>query len=339
MFTLDSLRTDAFSWKTALSLATASKLSYEQEVAVQNVVRNSWGFAKCDFLDVGDTQGFVAQTSDVVLVAFRGTESLGDWLGNLNLLSTQRPYGSVHRGFLLGFELVHAKITQALAQGGTGTKRVLVDGPQPRGRPGYDRRSRVERDRSHYRHPHLRSATCRQLTVQGVHAGTIRGSVLPLRQRRRHRAAGAARIRACRQLDPLRRARKRGAGEQRRGIRGDRAPGSDRRGIQAAARGDQARPGRSGTARRRPGGRSRCKRRGFVSQPERSQPRSLPRHHPPACGCSIPRRRHRRRTGNAIGARIGRASRNRRPASAPTMRCRFSCVSKTPIGGPRRGRR
>ena len=40
MFTLDSLRTDAFSWKTALSLATASKLSYEQEVAVQNVVRN-----------------------------------------------------------------------------------------------------------------------------------------------------------------------------------------------------------------------------------------------------------------------------------------------------------
>ena len=90
---------------------------------MQNVVRNSWGFAKCDFLDVGDTQGFVAQTSDVVLVAFRGTESLGDWLGNLNLLSTQRPYGSVHRGFLLGFELVHAKITQALAQGGTGTKK------------------------------------------------------------------------------------------------------------------------------------------------------------------------------------------------------------------------
>jgi endonuclease G len=128
MFTLDSLRTDAFSWKAALSLASASKLSYEHEVAVQNVVRNSWGFAKCDFLDVGDTQGFVAQTSDIVLVAFRGSESLGDWLGNLNLLSTQRPYGSVHRGFFLGFELVHAKITQALSQGATGTKRIWLTG-------------------------------------------------------------------------------------------------------------------------------------------------------------------------------------------------------------------
>ena len=128
MFTLSSLAAEGFTWKAALSLAMASKLAYENEVIVGNVVRNSWGFAECTFIDVNETQGFIAHTPDVVLVAFRGTESLGDWLGNLRLLSTQRPYGAVHSGFLGAYLVAQGEIASALSQAGAGSKRVFVTG-------------------------------------------------------------------------------------------------------------------------------------------------------------------------------------------------------------------
>jgi subtilisin family serine protease len=128
-FSLASLFADGFTWQTALSLATASKLSYEGETVVTNIVRNSWGFDRCEFIDVNETQGFVASNDDVVLVAFRGTESLGDWIGNLRLRSTSRPnYGEVHSGFLGAYLVAQGEVMSALARAGASTKRVVVTG-------------------------------------------------------------------------------------------------------------------------------------------------------------------------------------------------------------------
>ncbi len=86
MFTLAALRNEGFSWQTALSLALASKLAYESGSTVANVTKSGWGFAKCEPLDRGETQGFVAIADDVVLIAFRGTESLGDWIDRAHLV-------------------------------------------------------------------------------------------------------------------------------------------------------------------------------------------------------------------------------------------------------------
>lgn len=128
MFSLSSLSAPGFTWQKALSLAMASNLSYENESLVKNIAKNSWGFDDCIFFDVNETQGFVAHNAEVVMVAFRGTESLGDWLGNLRLLATPRPYGKVHSGFLGGYLAVKDNIHGAFSTANAANKRVLVTG-------------------------------------------------------------------------------------------------------------------------------------------------------------------------------------------------------------------
>ncbi len=127
MFKLDSLRVDAFSWQAALSLAAASSLSYEASSTVVNVATNSWGFRECQFLDAGDTQGFIAKADDILLIAFRGTESLGDWIGNLSVLSEGwSPFGAAHSGFLRAYGAVRGTILNALPASGPPKKLWLT---------------------------------------------------------------------------------------------------------------------------------------------------------------------------------------------------------------------
>jgi hypothetical protein len=101
MFTLTALRQDTFSWDAALSLCFATRLAYEPSGTVENVTMKSWGFSRYLGLDRGEAKGYIAIAEGVVLVAFRGPESLSDWIGNLNLKYEPRAYGSVHSGFEL----------------------------------------------------------------------------------------------------------------------------------------------------------------------------------------------------------------------------------------------
>jgi hypothetical protein len=128
MFVLSSLRSDSFSWQTALSLALASKLAYERDSTIENVVTSGWGFTRHVPLDRGDTQGFIAIAADVVLVAFRGTESIGDWIDDLSVLPVARPYGSVHSGFLTAFSRVDADIRVALPAATVAGRKVWMTG-------------------------------------------------------------------------------------------------------------------------------------------------------------------------------------------------------------------
>lgn len=115
LFDAASLRATRFDWKTALSLAYASRLAYENSVLVRDIATNTWGFSTCDFIEADDTQCFVASSSEAVLLSFRGTENLGDWLGNLNVIATTRPYGKVHRGFLGAFQVVVSELRSRLS--------------------------------------------------------------------------------------------------------------------------------------------------------------------------------------------------------------------------------
>lgn len=115
-FSAASLASSDFSWKAALSLALASDLAYSPPGVVVDTALNVWKLKTCEFLAVGETQCFIGSTADVLLVAFRGTESLGDWLGNLNAFSTQKPYGRVHRGFWGGFQAVAELLEEAFWQ-------------------------------------------------------------------------------------------------------------------------------------------------------------------------------------------------------------------------------
>lgn len=99
MFDLQSLNQDHFTWKTALSMALASELVYQKEQAVQNVATRNWQLDGCTFIDRASTQCFVAHTEAAILVAFRGTSALNDWIANLGVSGTRRSYGVVHHGF------------------------------------------------------------------------------------------------------------------------------------------------------------------------------------------------------------------------------------------------
>lgn len=129
MFSLESLRVDSFEWKTSLSLATASNLSYASAAAVKNTAINDWRFASTDFFDVRDTQGFIAIAPGIVLISFRGTESVADWIGNLKLASA--PYdefGHVHFGFLECYGNVRASIVAAAKAAAADGARVWITG-------------------------------------------------------------------------------------------------------------------------------------------------------------------------------------------------------------------
>lgn len=128
MFSLPSLRNDPFSWQTALSLALASKLAYESSSTIENVTTSGWGFTEYQPLDHGDTQGFIAKADGVVLIAFRGTESLGDWIDNLDVLPAARPYGNVHSGFMEAFRRVERDIRVALPTGTVAGRKVWLTG-------------------------------------------------------------------------------------------------------------------------------------------------------------------------------------------------------------------
>ncbi len=114
-FAIGPLQGAAFDFPAGLSLGLASRLSYRTEAEVVALARDVWGLEAC-FFSVDDTQCFAARVGSTVIVSFRGTESRGDWLGNLNMLSTTRPYGTVHRGFLGAFQVVDALLQQQLTE-------------------------------------------------------------------------------------------------------------------------------------------------------------------------------------------------------------------------------
>ncbi len=118
MFAIDSLTDPGFSWRRALSMASASKLSYERQSTVENVLIHSWGYETVVFLDSEDTECFVAECDTHAILAFRGTKGIGDWIGNMNVIPTNEPsYGTVHKGFFDAFHDVSARLRATLPTG------------------------------------------------------------------------------------------------------------------------------------------------------------------------------------------------------------------------------
>jgi len=113
-FSIDSLSQHGFSWSAALSLALASQLAYQKQADVIASARH-WGFDHCEPITDGAAQCFVATTDDLALVSFRGTESVSDWLSNLNVIGIDAPQiGTVHAGFYGQFTALRQEIEAIL---------------------------------------------------------------------------------------------------------------------------------------------------------------------------------------------------------------------------------
>jgi triacylglycerol lipase len=99
-FAFDAQQT-AWSDRNALSCAMAAQLAYSDAPAVDAGIK-SWGFSQSVFLDRRGTQGFLAGSDEMILVAFRGTEpaKLKDWMTDADVDPVGFLGGKVHAGFL-----------------------------------------------------------------------------------------------------------------------------------------------------------------------------------------------------------------------------------------------
>lgn len=118
---------NGFSWQRAMNAALASKLSYLDADAIRSQA-SEWGFDHSEFFAQRRTEGFVAWDSRCVLVSFRGTKELGDWLTDLNALRSTVDYGEVHKGFLDGFNDVRERLRQILGDARPNGKKLWITG-------------------------------------------------------------------------------------------------------------------------------------------------------------------------------------------------------------------
>ncbi len=105
--------------KTAFSLAHAAYAAYEDDPA------NYPGFGNFGFdtvvpfaSDVGKnkeaTRGYVAARRDDIVLAFRGTDEVEDWIINLKFLQVKDNGAMVHQGFALALSSIWDKAEETL---------------------------------------------------------------------------------------------------------------------------------------------------------------------------------------------------------------------------------
>ncbi len=109
-------KTTAFELQNAYSLALAAELAYEEKNKIQNTVKQ-WGFDKFKFISAEDgTECFIMSNKEIIVVAFRGTEEVKDWITNLDLKLIEGAFdGRVHQGFYTSLSNVWQQIERTIA--------------------------------------------------------------------------------------------------------------------------------------------------------------------------------------------------------------------------------
>src|SRR5437762_8307681 len=103
----------------ALALAMASQLAYEKAGPIDTTTK-TWGFTRSDFIACPpgvkwDTQAFVTSNAHAVLVAFRGTEDIRDWITDADAVMAKTEVGTVHYGFWAALDSVWEKLKQTIS--------------------------------------------------------------------------------------------------------------------------------------------------------------------------------------------------------------------------------
>ncbi|MBF9036131.1 S8 family serine peptidase [Rhodobacterales bacterium HKCCE2091] len=108
-----------FTWRSALALVSACKVSYLPPPAAERLVREDWGL-RAQAFSIRDSQGVVVEGDHMVAVAFAGTNSVADWLGNLQVAPRFKPElgGALHRGFLDAYDEVADLVAAAVGRAG-----------------------------------------------------------------------------------------------------------------------------------------------------------------------------------------------------------------------------
>lgn len=127
-FEFDSKR-EEFSFKNALAMLEASALAYKNPNEYEPVLKGR-GFTKVCPLNKLGTQGYVARGDDVILVAFRGTETkkIEDVLTDLLASQKNTDLGKVHFGFWKALNWVWDDLLTALKECQDNNQDVWITG-------------------------------------------------------------------------------------------------------------------------------------------------------------------------------------------------------------------
>ena len=123
-----SLRSSAFSWKASVTAAVCSHLAYEKSAIIETTMRQRYQMQSCEFVQNDDTECFVANNADTIIVAFRGTAGTADWIGNLKFINTSASYGELHRGFYFAFQAVKSNLEQLIRAAGSSSRKLVITG-------------------------------------------------------------------------------------------------------------------------------------------------------------------------------------------------------------------
>jgi len=121
-------KTNKYNLKNALRLAEVSQLAYKSKREVKKHVKDKWGFNKFEFFDRKHTQAYMIANDEMVILAFRGTESKQDWLTDVNAKLVEGNFGKIHRGFSRALGYVWNDIEKTLSRFGTNSRPVWITG-------------------------------------------------------------------------------------------------------------------------------------------------------------------------------------------------------------------
>lgn len=125
--------TTGYNRQDALSFAIASYAVYRKATPARRQFE-SWGFDTVEFFSVTrgrdiDTQGIVARSDDIILAAFRGSESKADWNANFQAVKDPGPLdGGVHEGFQDAFHAATFDIGSAIGRLRDNDQQVWITG-------------------------------------------------------------------------------------------------------------------------------------------------------------------------------------------------------------------
>lgn len=111
------LDSSGFTWRSSLALVSACKAAYLPGSHAEQLANGEWSMEGSAF-SVGESQGLILEDSSVVVVAFRGTDSTADWLGNMKIAprTVDSFGGGLHDGFFDAYEDVASIVADAVAR-------------------------------------------------------------------------------------------------------------------------------------------------------------------------------------------------------------------------------
>ncbi|MDX8347403.1 S8 family serine peptidase [Cognatiyoonia sp. IB215446] len=106
-----------FTWRSTLALVSACKIAYHPAREAERLAREDWQVEAAAF-ESSESQGIILENDRMMVIAFRGTDSTADWLGNLRIAPRFVPSlgGALHRGFLDAYDAVAPVVDAAVAR-------------------------------------------------------------------------------------------------------------------------------------------------------------------------------------------------------------------------------